>query len=207
MKGFPFPSSDSCLCSDSSSSLGLCWGMTQTPGLFIFHIVCTLIGALHPRDFLRKHQFGLLTILLQTRFPPPSFSLFVKDKIHFFSWTWIHCLRFLKSLLWDTEILSLRQRGKGRVAHVGNCDSCRNWNDEADATITKAQRWSNIHWWKGKNWAVQPRQASACRSFERWVRLRTGELSTCLLRPFHAEPRARPEAACSGFKPDQQKFY
>lgn len=58
--------------------------MSQNPGLFIFHIMRTLIGTLHPRDFLRKHQFGLLTILLQTHFSSLSFSLFVIDKIHFF---------------------------------------------------------------------------------------------------------------------------
>lgn len=113
--------------------------------------MCTLIGTLHPRDFLRKHQFGLLTILVQTHFSSPSFSLFVIDKIQFFFWTWIHCLRFLKSLLWDTDILSLRQSGKGKVVHEGSCDSCRNWNDEADAAITKTQRCSETYWWKGKS--------------------------------------------------------
>lgn len=59
----------------SSSSLGLHWGMSQSPGLFIFHIMCTLIGALQPRNFLRKHRVGLLTILLQTHFAPFLFPL------------------------------------------------------------------------------------------------------------------------------------
>lgn len=67
-KAFLFPLQIATCVADSSSSVGLYWGMSQNPGLFIFHIVCTLISALHPRDFLRKHQFGLLTIWLQFRF-------------------------------------------------------------------------------------------------------------------------------------------
>lgn len=70
-----FPPEIAACLANSSSSLALHWGVSQSPGLFIFHIMCTLIGALQPRNFLRKHRFGLLTILLQTHFAPFLFPL------------------------------------------------------------------------------------------------------------------------------------
>lgn len=36
------------------------------------------------------------------------------------------------------------------MVHGGNCDSCRNWNDEAEVAITKTQRCSKTYWWKVK---------------------------------------------------------
>lgn len=54
-KAFLFPPQIATCVASSSSSLSLYWGTSLNSGLFIFHIMCTLIGTLHPRDFLRKH--------------------------------------------------------------------------------------------------------------------------------------------------------
>lgn len=147
---------------DSSPSLSWYWGMSQNPGLFIFHIMCTLIGTLHRRDFLRKHWFSLLTTLLQTHFSPFLFPFCHRYDSFFYSFFFFLFSHFFQdmnplpefsqiSALGHGEILSLRQSRKRKVVHGGNCDSCRNWNDEAEAAIMKTQRCSETYWWKGKS--------------------------------------------------------
>lgn len=201
---------------DSSPSLSWYWGMSQNPGLFIFHVMCTLIGTLHRRDFLRKHWFSLLTTLLQTHFSPFLFPFCHRYDSFFYSFFFSFFPFF---------------PGHEPIAWIfSNLCSGTRWNliseaEQEKKSSTWGELWlmQKLKWWSRSCYYEDPevfrdllveRQKLELFSLERLLHigarwgLCSAELCACLLSPFHASStaaglRARMKAACSEFKADQ----